>query len=61
MEEPTRNGGEDPKGLVDMFTDEKQREQHGTIHNLHVRQLRRHGTVGVEIARVKKQGSTIDL
>ena len=31
MDESTRNGGEDPKGLVDMFTDERQREQHSAM------------------------------
>ena len=30
MDESTQNGGQ-PKGLVDMFTDEKQREQQGTM------------------------------
>ncbi len=31
MEESTRNGGKDAKGLVGLFTDERQREQHGTM------------------------------
>ena len=31
MDESTRNGGKDAKGLVGMFTDERQREQHGTM------------------------------